>query len=125
MKRRADGLYQKGVTTYLPDGRKKVVVVYGKSQAEVKRKALALQERQIIGATFKEVAESWLNERYTEYSPNTVKTLKAPYNRAVDHFGDQNIREISAPQISAYIKRFASGHSDGTVRAQLLVFSLI
>ena len=125
MKRRADGLYQKGITIRLPSGEKKVVHVYGHSEAEILRKIYALKERQILGSTFSEVASQWYEEHSEELAPNSLKCYKPAYERAVREFGDVRIRELSAPKISAYIKEFASGHADKTTRTQLMIFNLI
>lgn len=124
MKKRADGRYQKGVTIRQPDGSTKVVVVYGKTQTELYRKAAALNRRSLKGATFEEVADEWLETRADEYSPNTINRSYINHQkRAIREFGDIQIRDITAPRLSGFIKDLASGFSDSTVRIQLAVLT--
>ena len=103
MKKRADGRYLKQVRI---DGKTKSF--YGKTIAEVNRKIIEYEKTQENGRAFSVVADEWLTQ-YLENVPYTTfqKSGKASYNYALECFGERNIKDITAYDISVYLKILA------------------
>ena len=120
MTKRKDGLWQEKL---LVNG--KYRYFYGKTKQEVLKKIREYETKKEIGRPFQEVAEEWWTEHQETLEWNTIKSYRPAKNRAVEHFYDKPIKDITPPEISRYIKRFSSTHADKTVRTQLLIFNLI
>jgi integrase len=122
-KRREDGRICKTMTDPRTGKR---VYFYGATEREVNRKIMEYQSKVEDGRTFKEVADEWWEETRKEISPNTVRGYRVAYQRAVEKFGDDPIKQITSRDVSVYIKAFAAkGHAKKTVANHLLVVSLI
>ena len=123
VKRRADGRVCKTMTDPRTGKR---VYFYGATEREVNRKIMEYQTKVTDGRTFKEVADEWWRETETEISPNTVRGYRVAYQRAVDDFGRDLIKDITSRDVSDYVKRCAAkGLAKKTVTNHLLVVSLI
>lgn len=121
MYRRPDGLYEKIITV---SGKR--VAFRGKTEKEVNHKILEYHGRVERGRTFRELAESWSDEHFAAISYNTLKSYKPAYERALEHFGDTPVKQITRANIAAFIEDFArKKYAHKTVRNQLLVLSLI
>ncbi|HWQ74710.1 MAG TPA: site-specific integrase [Syntrophomonas sp.] len=104
----------------------KRVAFRGKTDAEVERKMMAYQEKKERGPLFKEVAEKWHDEHFPTLSPGTLRCYTAPYNRAVDRYGDDPVKELTAPEIEALLQSMAKQKfARKTVANQRLVLNLI
>ncbi|MBO7273259.1 MAG: site-specific integrase [Clostridia bacterium] len=122
-KKRADGRVCKTMTDHRTGKR---VYFYGKTEREVNRKILEYQSKVEDGRTFKEVADEWWEEAEPALSPNSVSGYRVAYRRAVEEFGDDSIKDITARDINRFIVRFAGkGFGKKTVSNQLLILNLI
>lgn len=126
MTRRKDGLWQETMTVTV-NGRKKVKYFYGKTKAEVYRKIADYEEQEEKGTTFGFVADLWFEEAESAVEPTTYKSYRAPYNRAVEAFGDVPIKDIRPADITRYISAFArsADASRSTAANQLIIFSQV
>lgn len=126
MTRRKDGLWQQQYTV-VENGKKKQKYFYGKTKKDVLDKIAAYEASAAAGRTFKEVAEDWWEEAEPQLAYNTTKGYRPALRRAIDEFGEDNIRELKPLDISRYIRRFVkSTHAaDKTARTQLMVINLI
>ena len=112
MKKRPDGRYMKQITI---NGKKKSF--YGKTVAEINRKIMEYQGEQEAGRPFTKIANEWLDE-YLKDIPYTTfkKNGQASYNYAREWFSDKNAKDITAQDISIYLKSLAKkGYSQKTV----------
>ena len=80
LKRRADGRYRKIIT----NAQGKKIYFYGKTERELFDKIIEYQGRAAKGRTFKEVADVWLQEKWEEISPTTVRAYRAGYASVTD-----------------------------------------
>lgn len=126
MTRRKDGLWQQQYTV-VENGKKKQKYFYGKTKKDVLDKIAAYEASAAAGRTFKEVADDWWEEAEPQLAYNTTKGYRPALRRAIDEFGEDNIRELKPLDISRYIRRFVkSTHAaDKTARTQLMVINLI
>lgn len=121
MTKRKDGRWQEVVRT---NG--KTRYFYGATKAEVLRKIQGYREQEEKGALFYCVAEEWWEQHEPTLSPNSIRSYKPCLNRAVLHFCDRPIKDITPVQIASYLGEFATnGYAQKTANTQLLVFSLI
>ena len=121
MKKRKDGYYTVSRTI---DGERKFF--YGHSKQEAMRKASEfIEETERERTLFSSIAAKWKEDHFPTLAWNTLKQYKPAYERAVAEFGEEDITEITPGDIAAYIKEFAKGRADKTVRTQLMVISLI
>lgn len=122
MKKRSDGRYQKAVT--LPNGKRKLF--YGRTQAEVTRKIIAFQFGQAQGPTFEQVAERWAEKHAEAVTYKTAETHAAPLRRAESFFEGRKIKDISAPDVTAFVRSVeARGLSRRTVELHLSVVRMV
>ena len=96
--KRKDGRFVKKVT--LPDGTQKHFYSSAKSEraamAEINQKILKF-EKKTISELFADVADAWNTEHRQKISDLNYRTyVRAAYNRAIDHFGNYSISDISA-----------------------------
>ena len=126
MKRRADGRLTKTITDPRTGKR---LYFYGKTEREINRKILEFTERSASGRTFAEVADEWWGDTLERLSPNSVHTYRKAKERAVEEFGDESIKSITARDIQLFIKRFAgcgeTAKARKTVSNQLMVINSI
>lgn len=122
MKKRNDGRYRRYITI---DGKRKAF--YGTSQREVNEKIKDFlqnsAERIAHGELFRDVREEWWEMHTPSLSPTTVKGYTSSYNKAVDRFGDEHIKDISIKEVSDYVNSL--GVSKKSRRNHLSVLSLI
>lgn len=122
LKKRSDGRYQQSIT--LPNGKRKVF--YGQSQAEITRKIAEFQYEANEGRTFEEVADAWQEKHAGEVRYKTAESHVAPTRRAKEYFADKRIKDITPPEVDAYIKSIeAKGLSKRTVQLHRDVLSMI
>lgn len=118
---RPDGLHE---TIRRINGKR--IAFRGKSDAEVERKMIEYQARMAQGRPFSAVADDWEREHFESVAPNTLRAYRPALTRAVDHFGDDLIREITPPDIKKFIVDFAAkGYAKKTVTTQLQICNMI
>lgn len=123
---RPDGLYE---AIRIIDGKRKAF--RGRTPREVEQKMLAYRETAERGRTFREIAEEWENIHFPTLAPNTLKSYRPAYNRALEHFDDTPVKQIKAPDVKKFINEFArtgdgqTRRAQKTVTTQLLVVNLI
>ena len=120
MTKRKDGRYCETITI---DGKRKYF--YGKTKAEVLRQINQYRAEKAEGRTFAAVAEEWWEEHQKNIEYNTRKPYAPAVRRAIEYFGDKNIKDITPPQIARFVKKFSETHADKTTRTQLMIFNLI
>lgn len=120
MVRRKNGLYQQKI---IIDGKR--YDFYGRTKAEINTKIRNFKKKEEDGALFADVANEWWEAHSAKLAPNSLKNYKPAYNRAVEHFNQTPIKNITPQQISNYIKKFSRDHAEKTVKTQLLVLNLI
>lgn len=104
----------------------KRVAFRGHSDAEVERKMIEYQAKLEAGKTFEEVADAWETEHFPTLASNTLRSYRRPKARAVAHFGKRLIREITPPDVKAFIVDFAGqNYAKKTVVTQLQILSMI
>ena len=102
MHQRKDGRWE---DTVIINGKRKHF--YGLTKAEVKRKVAAYTEEAERGKSFRSAADEWDTAHRLEVTPNAHGTYIAPLRRAVDFFGDTPVNDITAAQVSAFIRKMA------------------
>lgn len=121
MTKRKDGRWQEKM---MVNG--KMVYFYGATKTEVNRKIREHKEIIDRGELFKTVAEEWWEQHAPTLSPNTHRSYYPALNRAISHFSDDPIKDITPQHISSYLTDFAAmGYANKTVVTQLLVINLI
>lgn len=121
MKKRADGLYQKKITI---NGKPKVF--YGKTVSEINKKILEYQGDIEHGRTFAAIANEWSSVHFEKIEHNTLKQYKPALREAIDEFGKENAKNITALEIERFLYRYAKqGYAKKTVKTRLLVLNLI
>lgn len=121
--RRADGLYE---ATRTDPRTGKRIHFYGHSPREVDRKIMEYTTAAEQGRLFSVVADEWWGEIYDTVAASTLKGYTAAYHRALDEFGDDPIRQVTAQQIRNYLKRLVrDGYTTKTVKTYLQVIRQI
>ncbi len=127
MKRRKDGRF---VVVRIIDGEK----IYFYSKAETAEKAKRDIEKQMLsykkklatGPRFHEVATQWQLLHEEEVSQSTSKRYRPCIERAVEHFGNKFIKEITAEDINRFVTDFSKKYTAlKTVKMQRSVINLI
>lgn len=120
---RPDGLLE---TTRTDKRTGKRIHFYGHSDREIDQQIMeftAIQER---GCLFKEVAKEWKDQHFPTLAPNTLRGYRPAYQRAVNEFCDEPIRQIKPQDIKRFITDFSrGGRARKTVTNQLLILNLI
>lgn len=126
MTRRKDGLWQQQYTV-VENGIKKQKYFYGKTKKEVLDKIAAYEASAAAGRTFRQVAEDWWEDAEPQLAYNTTKGYRPALRRAIEEFGEDNIRELKPLDISRFLRRFVkeTHAADKTARTQLMVINLI
>lgn len=120
---RKDGLLE---TTRTDKRTGKRVHFYGHSDREIDDQIMEYTSKQQRGRLFKEVAEEWSDLHFLTLAPNTLKSYRPAYLRAVEHFGDDPIRTVRPQDVKAFINEFArGGRAKKTVTTQMQMVSMI
>lgn len=128
-KRRADGRME--IKRKMPDG--KVRHFLGRTAAECEKKyreALvnfeAQQRAAAEGPVFETVAQEWWLQAHPGLKPGTLRSYKASYNAAMEHFGGRRMAEIKPQDVAAYLKKLKTqGLAQATMRNRHSVLNLI
>lgn len=121
MYQRPDGLYERIITV-----NKKRNVFRGKTPAEVNKKILEYTNTKTHGRAFKIIAEQWKEEIENKIAYNSTRNYFPAWKRAIDHFGDILMSNISPQDVQIFINQFARlGMAQKTVQTQLLILNMI
>lgn len=123
LKKRADGRYVKTFTDPQTGKRK---CFYGKTEREIDRKILEYHSKKEAGRTFKEVADEWWDQTEPTLAVQSVSGYRVAMQRAVDHFGDEPIKDITAMQLVHYLEHLGKqGLAQKTVGKARMICNLI
>jgi integrase len=123
MKKRSDGRYVKVITD---PKTKKRISFYGKSAREVNQKILDYESKLESGKTFSEVANEWWEEAEPDLAIQSLPTYRPALARAIEHFGDFLIKDITPREITRFIKSLSNeGYAQKTLSNQRLVLNRI
>lgn len=123
LKKRADGRY---VKTFIDPKTGKRKSFYGQTEREVNRKIFEYQSKQESGRTFQEVADEWWDRAEPELAVQSVSGYRVAMQRAVEHFGDDLIKDITALQLVHYFELLGKqGLAQKTVGKARMVCNLI
>lgn len=76
--------------------------------------------------TFRNIAEEWQDDKWPQIRPKTQECYTSPLRRAIDEYGDQDIRTITAADINRIILRMKNqGFASQTVKDQKAVLNMI
>ena len=75
---------------------------------------------------FRDIAEGWQNEAWEKIRDGTKSCYDAPFNRAVERFGDREAADIEPHEISTHLQILkAQGLSASTIKKQKVVYKQI
>lgn len=75
---------------------------------------------------FSQIAEAWQNDAWEKIRDGTKSCYDAPYNRAVERFGDREAATIEPHEISTHLQILkAQGLSASTIKKQKIVYKQI
>lgn len=75
---------------------------------------------------FRDIAEAWQNSAWEKIRDGTKSCYDAPFNRAVDRFGDREAAEIEPHEISTHLQILkVQGLSASTIKKQKIVYKQI
>lgn len=75
---------------------------------------------------FREIAQAWQNDTWEKIRDGTISCYEAPFNRAVERFGDQEAVKIEPHEISTHLQILkAQGLSASTIKKQKVVYKQI
>ena len=77
------------------------------------------------GRTFAEVAEEWWSETEPRLALQSVSTYRPAMDRAVAHFGEFSIKDITPRDINLFLKSLAAAYAQKTLSNQRMVINLI
>lgn len=121
MKRRPDGRY---VETMTINGKRKYF--YGSSKAEVLNKLRKYEAEKEKGPLLEAVAEQWHEERVRHVRYKTAEAYVRPLAEINEEFGRRHIKEITAPEITQWIRELEhKGYARRTVQLRLDVLRMI
>lgn len=121
MTRRKDGLWQMSLTIR---GRRRYF--YGATKGEVLRKVRDYQEEQEKGPLVSAVADAWHEERIRHVRWKTAESYTAPLAEIRAEFGSTRITELTAPEITQWIRELEhKGYARRTVQLRLDVLRMI
>ena len=116
---RKDGRYQGSYTD--DTGRH---YVYDRDPEKLWHRLNAPREaKQIL---FREIAQAWQDDAWEKIREGTIACYEAPFNRAVDRFGDREAEGIEAHEISTHLQILkAQGMSASTIKKQRVIYKQI
>lgn len=119
---RKDGRY---VATYRDEKGKHFV--YDRDPKALYEKMRKLQEPvEKKPATFKEIAQGWHDAHWDQLRAGTKSSYEAPYNRAVERFGDDVAKDVTVRDIYTHLTVLkAMNRSRSSMRIQRTVYSQI
>lgn len=88
------------------NGRKKLITA--KTKAELSRKLKDAATYIEHGRTFKECAQAWEDAHSATIEHKTVQSYRSHVKRAITHFEEKYIKDITPDEIQAYIEKLAS-----------------
>ena len=75
---------------------------------------------------FREIAQAWQDDAWDKIRDGTKSCYDAPFNRAVERFGDREAAEIEPHEISTHLQILkAQGLSASTIKKQKVVYKQI
>lgn len=122
LKKRADGRCVKSIIDPRTGKRK---YFYGKNEREIDRKIMAYNGEVERGRTFEEVADDWWEEARPKLAMQSVRGYQCAVDRAVAHFGETPIKNITPRDINIFLGRLASQYAQKTLANQRMVVNLI
>lgn len=126
---RADGLIE--IARKMPDGRTRHFYGHSRAEAEGKyRNALQelarAKEQAAAGPLFEEVASAWWAQAQPGLKPGTLRSYKASYKSALEHFTGRHMAELKPQDVALYLKKLKSqGLAQATMRNRHSVLNLI
>ena len=88
------------------NGRKKLITA--KTKTELNRKLKDAATYIEHGRTFKECAQAWEDAHSATIEHKTVQSYRSHVKRAITHFEEKYIKDITPDEIQAYIEKLAS-----------------
>ena len=125
MKKRKDGRFQrlftingKRICFYSSEDTEK------KAMRDIEKQMLRYKEKEEHGKTFEEVAEEW-DTHYRTVVPEITyqKSIKCAYNRILNHFSDDYVKDITPKDIDIFIKSLK--YSQKTVSNHKSIINMI
>ena len=101
---RADGRLCRTITD--PKTHKRIFF-YGTTERELNRKILEYTSQRERGRTFKEVAEQWWEENYSQLSAQTQKGYNSAIQRVCEEFGTKYLEDIEPRDIQTFFRDMA------------------
>jgi integrase len=93
---------------------------------EAKMKMLDYQAEMDRVKTFREIADTWKDEHFADIELGTQICYKKPFERVVEHFGDNLITDIDPVDIKIFLKHLADqDFGKQSVRVHRIVLKLI
>ena len=99
--RRADGRLVKTVVDPRTGKRK---YFYGSTMRDINRQIMEYTETAERGRTFSEVADEWWDKIIDTLAMQSVNTYECAMRRAVDHFKDDPVKDITPKKIRAFLQ---------------------
>lgn len=127
MAKRKDGYHEKK-KTYIVNGQKVVKHFYYTDAFDLVEKIRAFESdaAEAEKVYFKCVAEEWKDDHFPGVEGGTQISYTPAYNRAVDEFGNKELKDIQPLDIKRMLERLAKQkYSAQTVRVQRIVLNLI
>lgn len=103
----------------------KKVHFYGKTTAEINRKITEYKDKAESGELFSVVADRWKEEHFPTLATNTLKGYIPAHRRAVEHFGNDDIKSITPADVKQYLSGFPKSWAQKTYRNYYLVLRQI
>ena len=117
MYQRPDGLFEKKITI---NGKR--VAFRAHSEREVMQKIAAYKEQEETGVSLEQAAAEWWAYKEPHLSPNTAPNYRLAMGRAVEHFQNQPMKELTPVAVKAYLERLARrGYARRTVNQHFVV----
>lgn len=122
---RADGLMERKLTI---DGVR--ISFYGKTEREIQNKILeyrAQKERQKAKAQlFESVADEWSEKHFATLSPTSLRGYKRPLERAIEHFGAEDIFQITPRDCQAFVGKLCrQGYARKTISTHVQILKMV
>ncbi len=125
-RRKDNGLWVEVIREY--DGKRvsPPKYIYGRTQAEVKKKINEYRGKQENKKCFGPIAEEWSEQHFPTLYPSTVRGYTASFNRAIERFGDMPISDITPQQINELLHNLINeGFGKKVIATQRNVVNMI